>query len=505
MLVKRDNGVGLYLDVPQAETLPPGWNRRCKFCLRAVNQRDRARSKAYVAENIFQREERDWGFQHFLSPAELSPGIGFIEDDKLVVEAEAFVLSSYDGSDIRKCYDSKTETGYVGIKNQGATCYMNSLLQTLFHTAAFRKAVYLIPTYTVTQPTSTDSQEDTSEEERAKELLNSAKLPLALQRLFCRLQCSDKAVGTKELTKSFGWTDRESFLQHDVQELSRVLIDRIEEKMKGTGVEGSIANMFRGKLKTYIKCVNIDYESSREEDFYDLSLNVKGCDNIYASLDQYIEVERLEKENQYHAEGFGLQDAEKGVIFVSMPPILHIQLKRFEFDPKKMANIKVNDRFSFPPRLEIAKRFFVNEDPNDTSTKYCYQLHAVLVHSGSVHGGHYYAFIRPTPEEKWFKFDDDKVVHVNSKHAIEENYGGTTGTPYRIDGKLFTNQYKRVHSAYMLVYIREDQQHTMLGALSEDDIPQHIKLRFEEEQREKEERRKEKLEASRYLPAKVEP
>ena len=60
--------------------------------------------KAYVAENIFQREERDWGFQHFLSPAELSPGIGFIEDDKLVVEAEAFVLSSYDGSDIRKWY-----------------------------------------------------------------------------------------------------------------------------------------------------------------------------------------------------------------------------------------------------------------------------------------------------------------------------------------------------------------------------------------------------------------
>ena len=57
----------------------------------------------------------------------------------------------------------------------------------------------------------------------------------------------------------------------------------------------------------------------------------------------------------------------------------------------------------------------------------------------------------------------------------------------------------------MLVYIREDQQRTMLGALSEDDIPQHIKLRFEEEQREKEERRKEKLEASRYLPAKVEP
>lgn len=37
-------------------------------------------------------------------------------------------------------YDSKKETGYIGFKNQGATCYMNSLLQTLFHVPFFRKA-----------------------------------------------------------------------------------------------------------------------------------------------------------------------------------------------------------------------------------------------------------------------------------------------------------------------------------------------------------------------------
>ena len=42
-------------------------------------------------------------------------------------------------------YDSKKETGYVGLKNQGATCYMNSLLQSFYFTSDFRRvSIYLL-------------------------------------------------------------------------------------------------------------------------------------------------------------------------------------------------------------------------------------------------------------------------------------------------------------------------------------------------------------------------
>lgn len=60
----------------------------------------------------------------------------------------------------------------------------------------------------------------------------SPSIPLALQCIFYKLQYSDDSVSTKELTKSFGWDTYDGYLQHDVQELNRVLCEKLEEKMK---------------------------------------------------------------------------------------------------------------------------------------------------------------------------------------------------------------------------------------------------------------------------------
>lgn len=46
-------------------------------------------------------------------------------------------------------------------------------------------------------------------------------------------------------------------------------------------------------------------------------------------------------ENQYKAEGHGLQDARKGVLFDSFPPVLQLQLKRFEYDFQRDTMVKV--------------------------------------------------------------------------------------------------------------------------------------------------------------------
>lgn len=63
--------------------------------------------------------------------------------------------------------------------------------------------------------------------------------------------------------------------RQDVQELNRVLCDHLEDKMKGTAVEGTIQRLFEGSIRSYIKCVNVDFTSSRVETYYDIQ--VRAC------------------------------------------------------------------------------------------------------------------------------------------------------------------------------------------------------------------------------------
>lgn len=192
-------------------------------------------------QHQFNARENDWGFTSFMPLGELfDPSRGYLVNDTCVVEAEVAVYKTTDPW----VYDSKKETGFVGLKNQGATCYMNSLLQTLYHIPFFRKVRivsrgYLVVSVLLYQgfftilllclclyiqvvyhmPTNVND-------------MPSASIALALQSLFYKLQYSDNSVATKDLTKSFGWDTYDAFLQHDVQELNRVLCEKLEEKMK---------------------------------------------------------------------------------------------------------------------------------------------------------------------------------------------------------------------------------------------------------------------------------
>ncbi|GLJ15872.1 hypothetical protein SUGI_0262060 [Cryptomeria japonica] len=474
--------LSMYLDVADASSLPYGWTRYAHFSLAVVNQIHPKYTARKETQHNFTAWESDWGFTSFMPLSDLyDPAKGYLIHDSLIVEAEVSVQKSLD----YWSYDSKKETGFVGLKNQGATCYMNSLLQTLYHMPYFRKAVYHMPTTENDVP--------------------SNSIPLALQSVFYKLQHSDTSVSTKDLTKSFGWDTYDSFLQHDVQELNRVLSEKLEDKMKGTAVEGTIQQLFEGHHMNYIECIDVDYKSTRKESFYDLQLDVKGCRDVYASFDKYVEVERLEGDNKYHAEHYGLQEARKGVLFIDFPPVLQLQLKRFEYDFMRDTMVKINDRYEFPLELDLDRENGKYLSPDaDRSVKNLYILHSVLVHSGGVHGGHYYAFIRPTLSDQWYKFDDERVTKEDNKRALEEQYGGEEEVLQTNPG--FNNtpfKFTKYSNAYMLVYVRESDKDKIICNVDEKDIAEHLRVRLKKEQDDKVQKRKEKAEAHLYTVIKV--
>ena len=282
----------------------------------------------------------------------------------------------------------------------------------------------------------------------------------------------------------------------------RVLIDKLEEKMKGSAVDGVIKRLFAGQVRSFIKCLNVQYESNREEEFYDIQLDVKGCKNIYDSFRRYIAKEVLDGDNKYDAgDEYGKQDAEKGVVFTSFPPVLTIHLKRFDFDIQRMGFAKIHDRFEFPHRLELDEFLAANAAPESPSTANespstaneshstanespstaneshstanSYILHSVLVHEGGVNGGHYYAYIRPATDTSstnsqqqqprcgsthsthlsehdtqwshahWFEFNDEIVRCSTATEAIERCFGRESNphTPYVLEAKVKLNNF----------------------------------------------------------------
>jgi ubiquitin carboxyl-terminal hydrolase 7 len=69
----------------------------------------------------------------------------------------------------------------------------------------------------------------------------------------------------------------------------------------------------------------------------------------------------LDGENMYDAGDLGMQKAEKGVKFVAFPPVLHLQLMRFQYDPQLDTNVKINDRF-VNKKISNCKSYFLDSN-----------------------------------------------------------------------------------------------------------------------------------------------
>ena len=393
----------------------------------------------------------------------------------------------------------KTACPYGGLKNEGATCYLNSVLQTVFHIPKLRRAILSTPSVVAKKG-------------------EQMSVVLALQRLFCRLEMAGAAKATSaanpasivELLASFGWEADDTLMQHDIGEFLLKFFEEIDDNMKAHahlaklripalfGIKKQVIDTIRSpkndaekawvrhrttggggeldwplvvhQIKEYNSITAVcqagldpevieDYNTSSDYEDLERELKVAQEKGDMMRIDG-VKAKLKEKIESPEGKGFGKKDIESRSMFTLLPPILMVHLQRNDYCPMRGA-IKDNSRFEFEEYLDLTS--CCAEGSFDPAHPPKYRLFSVIVHSGFTQVGHYYCFLRPgmgSKDAPWIKFNDDVVGPCSAQEAIEANFGGEVGAG-------------RLRSAYFLCYIRESD---MAETLDTQDlaVPRHV-------------------------------
>mmetsp|Transcript_12487 Transcript_12487/g.18677 ORF Transcript_12487/g.18677 Transcript_12487/m.18677 type:complete len:438 (+) Transcript_12487:49-1362(+) len=322
----------------------------------------------------------------------------------------------------RKVEEQKHQTKYCGIRNQGATCYLNSILQMMYHIKPFKESLFSI------------------------EARDGAPVR-ELQRLYADMherqnkdmQATRRAVSTKKLIKSFGWTDEAAFIQHDIQELFQVLRNHLEEQFEDTLAEGGM-DIFKGYEQTVLTSKRLKEPiRSSKIPFYELSIAIKNMRTLKEALHDYVRPTTIHDYTINGVKG----EAKRGTQLIKLPKVLMIHLLRYEY----IGGIKrkIHQPFNYGQTLLMDSQKQTNQR---------YTLYAVLVHQGSTaDSGHYYCYIQAA-KDKWFKFNDHRVSEATLEQATVDMYANFNAAPY------------------MLVYVKEDAIENVLKPITH--VPDHI-------------------------------
>lgn len=284
---------------------------------------------------------------------------------------------------------------------------------------------------------------------------------------------------------------RDSYIQHDVQELMRVLFDALDKYLDPKILPGDpdkkeekkdekkdddsskcVSKLFTGVLDDYISTIEKVndkpvYERCHQAEFMDVQLVIRGVSSIEEALDNYVKPEIMNGDNQWKVEELNNRkfDAEKGFKFRELPYILTLQLKRFDYDPQTWSRIKLANKVTYPFILDMSK--YVSKERK----KYLYELYSVLIHAGNANGGHYYAYIKNFADGKWYEFNDTNVTAI-TEEQVKAMAGGNDDQRHRAYG-VSTN-------AYMLMYRLVDKK-INLQKVSNDLIPEDCRKEVEAE------------------------
>ena len=343
----------------------------------------------------------------------------------------------------------------IGLKNFGATCYLNSLFQQMFMNPLFS-------TDLLSFDFSTKNNIDLK-----SSVIYNMQLGFANLRYSC-LGVYPPIEFIKSFKKAFNGQPIQFGIQQDSDEFLSILCDELEKEAKAFGKENFLNNSFKGKISNEIVSLNKEYPyySKTDEDFYRITLDIKGHKNLEEALDAYIKGEILDGDNQYYVDKYKKKlPIRKSSSLKILGNQVIVHLKRFEFDFVTFTNKKLNDYLQFPFEINFKKwtrAYLRSTDPNlkpellnitdeekDNldEEKMNYVLTGILIHSGSsLQSGHYYSLIIDQESGLWYQFNDNNITEFNIERDLEKECFGIKGN---IDGEQFGR------TAYLLFYTKK--------------------------------------------------
>ncbi|XP_068448979.1 ubiquitin carboxyl-terminal hydrolase 24 isoform X4 [Clinocottus analis] len=365
--------------------------------------------------------------------------------------------------------ESRSVSGFVGLKNGGATCYMNAVFQQLYMQPGLPEAFLSI-------------EDDTDQPEES--------VFYQVQSLFGHLMESKLQYYIPEnFWKIFKMWNKELYVreQQDAYEFFTSLVDQLDEHLKKMGREQIFKNTFQGIFSDQKICKDCPHRYEREETFMALNLGVTSCQSLEISLDQFVRGEVLEGSNAYYCEKCKeKRTTVKRTCIKSLPSVLCIHLMRFGFDWESGRSIKYDEQIRFPWVLNMEPYTVSGMARQDCSVEggegradgtsggsprkkvtisENYELVGVVVHSGQAHAGHYYSFIkdrRGSARGRWYKFNDNVVEEfdMNDETLEYECFGGEYRPKVYDQSNPYPDVRRRYWNAYMLFYQKISDQNS---------------------------------------------
>ena len=308
----------------------------------------------------------------------------------------------------------------LGLRNCGNTCYMNSVLQALTHSSAIANDAIsgLHMSNCLRKKSSIFCGYCALLTHVRSSLSSSGRSEIAPDAILKHLKLISKSMryGRQEDSHEFLRQLIDSCLSGElpIQALVNGRTPMVSPLVRSTTFVGQL---FSGYLQSMITCSSCGGVSRTFDPFMDVSLEIQSCSGLVDCLRRFTQTDTLAGPNAYKCSKCQKRvTAKKHMLVHRSPPMLTIQLKRFNCFAKHSSAQKVSRAIEFPVTLDLAP--FMSDQ---TKESLLYSLYAVIVHEGSSMGSGHYVCYAKAANSLWYCFNDCSVRQVSEKHVLTQS------------------------------------------------------------------------------------